>query len=67
MNTNYLSVAEVAERFRVSRMTVYRLMESGELGFVRVGRGYRIPLREFDQFVNDRTEASRRETVQVAS
>lgn len=38
-----LTVAEVAEALRVSRMTVYRLVHSGELPAVRVGRSYRVP------------------------
>lgn len=39
----FLTVAEVAEMMRVSTMTVYRLVKSGELPAVRFGRSYRIP------------------------
>ena len=39
----FLTVAEVAEMMRVSNMTVYRLVKSGELPAVRFGRSYRIP------------------------
>lgn len=39
----FLTVAEVAEIMRVSTMTVYRLVKSGELPAVRFGRSYRIP------------------------
>ncbi|MGI8774975.1 MAG: helix-turn-helix domain-containing protein [Actinomycetota bacterium] len=42
----FLTVAEVARQLRVSNMTVYRLVRSGQLPAVRVGRGYR--LREAD-------------------
>jgi excisionase family DNA binding protein len=38
-----LKVDEVAAMLRVSKMTVYRLVHSGELAGVRVGRSYRIP------------------------
>lgn len=38
-----MTVAEVAEVMRVSRMTVYRLVHAGELPAVRVGRSYRVP------------------------
>jgi excisionase family DNA binding protein len=39
----FLTVAEVAEVMRVSKMTVYRLVHSGELIAVRVGRSFRVP------------------------
>lgn len=41
--TRYLTVDEVAGVMRVSRMTVYRLLHSGELPGVRVGRSFRVP------------------------
>ncbi len=40
---NFLTVAEVAQVMRVSKMTVYRLVHSGELTAVRVGRSFRVP------------------------
>jgi excisionase family DNA binding protein len=42
-DVRFLTVAEVAEMMRVSTMTVYRLVHSGELPAVRFGRSYRIP------------------------
>ncbi|HVE62714.1 MAG TPA: helix-turn-helix domain-containing protein [Mycobacteriales bacterium] len=45
----FLTVAEVATLMRVSKMTVYRLVQSGELSAVRVGRSYRVP----EQAVHD--------------
>jgi excisionase family DNA binding protein len=39
----FLTVAEVAEVMRVSRMTVYRLVHAGDLASVRVGRSFRVP------------------------
>ena len=36
----FLTVAEVATVMRVSKMTVYRLVHSGELPAVRVGRSF---------------------------
>lgn len=41
-NGTFLTVAEVAEIMRVSKMTVYRLVHSGELPAVRVGRSFRV-------------------------
>ena len=45
----FLTVAEVATVMRVSKMTVYRLVHSGELDAVRVGRSFRVP----EDAVND--------------
>lgn len=39
----FLTVAEVAELMRVSKMTVYRMVHSGELPAVRFGRSFRVP------------------------
>lgn len=39
----FVTVAEVAQMMRVSKMTVYRLVHSGELPAVRVGRSFRVP------------------------
>ncbi|MET9067776.1 helix-turn-helix domain-containing protein [Streptosporangium sandarakinum] len=39
----FLTVAEVAVALRVSKMTIYRLVHSGELPAVRLGRSFRIP------------------------
>lgn len=47
----FLSATEVAHALRVSRMTAYRLINSGQLGAVRVGRAYRVPERELSRFV----------------
>lgn len=38
----FLTIAEVAATMRVSKMTVYRLVHSGELPAVRVGRSFRV-------------------------
>ena len=39
----FYTVQEVADRMRVSRKTIYRLVERGELRAVRLGDVYRIP------------------------
>jgi excisionase family DNA binding protein len=39
----FLTVAEVAGVMRVSKMTVYRMVHSGDLPAVRVGRSFRVP------------------------
>ncbi|EYR64126.1 transcriptional regulator [Actinotalea ferrariae CF5-4] len=47
----YLTVAEVADVMRVSRMTVYRLVHGGELPAVRVGRSFRVPQDALDAYL----------------
>lgn len=42
-SVRFLTVAEVARLMRVSKMTVYRLVHSGDLQAVRVGRSFRVP------------------------
>jgi excisionase family DNA binding protein len=42
-DVRFLTVAEVAEMMRVSKMTVYRLVHSGELPAIRFGRSFRVP------------------------
>lgn len=54
----FMTVAEVATLMRVSTMTVYRLIKSGELAAVRVGKSYRIREDDIDRFLATRyTEA----------
>ncbi len=47
----FLTVAEVAAVMRVSKMTVYRLIHSGELASVRVGRSFRVPERAVHDYL----------------
>jgi excisionase family DNA binding protein len=47
----FLTVAEVAALMRVSKMTVYRLVHSGELTAVRVGRSFRVPEQAVHQYL----------------
>lgn len=42
-DVRFLTVAEVAEMMRVSRMTVYRLVHAGQLPAIRFGRSFRVP------------------------
>ena len=41
--TALLTVTEVADMMRVSKMTIYRLCHTGALPYVQVGRSMRIP------------------------
>ncbi len=54
----FLTVAEVASLLRVSSMTVYRLINAGELPAVRVGKSYRLREDDVDRYLAARyTEA----------
>lgn len=50
----FLTVSEVAKHLRVSNMTVYRLVNSGQLAAVRVGRGYRIREDDVRKYLEQR-------------
>ncbi|HNA99066.1 MAG TPA: helix-turn-helix domain-containing protein [Marmoricola sp.] len=47
----FLTVAEVAQMMRVSKMTVYRLVHSGELPAVRVGRSFRVSEEDVHEYL----------------
>lgn len=47
----FLTVAEVAGLMRVSKMTVYRLVHSGELTAVQIGRSFRVPEQAVHEYL----------------
>lgn len=49
--SRFVTVSEVADQLRVSNMTVYRLVQSGQLPAVRVGRSYRIRADDVDHYL----------------
>ena len=49
-----LTVGEVAGVMRVSNMTVYRLIKSGQLSAIRVGKNYRIRRSDVDRYLTER-------------
>lgn len=49
----FLTVAEVAAMMRVSKMTVYRLVHSGELPAVRVGKSFRVPEKAVHDYLEN--------------
>ncbi len=51
-----LTVAECARELRVSRPTLYRLFQRGELLRVKVGRRRLIRRRELERFLERNTE-----------
>ena len=47
----FLTIAEVAEIMRVSKMTVYRLVHAGDMPAVRVGRSFRVHESAFKEYL----------------
>ena len=50
--SRFVTVAEVAARLRVSNMTVYRLIQAGQMPAVRVGRSYRLRDVDVDHYLS---------------
>jgi excisionase family DNA binding protein len=47
-----LTVGEVCGAMRVSNMTVYRLIKSGELPAIRLGKTYRVLESEVERYLS---------------
>ena len=48
----FLTALEVAERMRVSKMTVYRLIRSGKIPAVRIGRAFRVREDDVEKYLD---------------
>lgn len=57
-NAKFMTVTEVADMMRVSRMTVYRMIHAGDLPAVRFGRSYRVPQEAVQAIVTDTDAAT---------
>ncbi|HLW45740.1 MAG TPA: helix-turn-helix domain-containing protein [Acidimicrobiales bacterium] len=53
-HSRFMTVGEVASDLRVSSMTVYRLINAGELKAVRIGRSFRVRTEDLDRYLADR-------------
>ena len=49
--TNLISIYEAGERLRLSRSTINRMLDRGDMRRVRFGRTVRIPADDVDQLV----------------
>jgi excisionase family DNA binding protein len=47
----YFTVEEIAERLRVSHMTVYRWIKAGKLGAYKLGGEFRITEQDIEDFL----------------
>jgi len=50
-HARFLTVGEVAAILRVSNMTVYRLINAGQLPAARIGRSFRVRQEDLDRYV----------------
>ena len=53
-----LTIPEVVTALRISRSSVYRLFDGGELRWVRVGSTRRVSSAEINRFIAAHTEAA---------
>jgi excisionase family DNA binding protein len=52
-DVRFLTVYELALMMRISKMSAYRLVRTGELESIRVGRSYRIPEQAVISYMRD--------------
>jgi len=52
-NNSFYTVEQVAELLQVHWQTVLNYIKSGKLKALRLGKGYRIPKSELDDFIRN--------------
>ena len=53
-----LTIAEAADALRISRSSVYRLFDAGQLAWVQIGASRRVTSTEIERFIAAHTEAA---------
>ena len=53
-----LTIVEAAEALRMSRSSIYRLFDAGQLGWVQIGASRRVTSAEIERFIAAHTEAA---------
>ena len=51
MKEKLLTINEIIEILKVSKLTIYRYIKAGKLSAYKVGRDYRIKQEDFDKFL----------------
>lgn len=54
MLPEYLTITEIADELRVSKMTIYRLCHDGLLPCVRVGRSFRVTRSDLNTYLKQK-------------
>jgi excisionase family DNA binding protein len=53
-----LTIVEAAAALRISRSSIYRLFDAGQLGWVQIGASRRVTSAEIERFIAAHTEAA---------
>lgn len=53
--TEWLTVKEIAGHLRVSKMTIYRLMQDGAIRYTKLGRNYRVRREDYVDYLQANT------------
>lgn len=51
-NKEFYLVEELAEKLRVSKMTIYRYIGASKIDAYKIGKEYRIKIEDFNKFLN---------------
>ena len=56
MNEEFLSVKEIAEKLRISKMFIHRAIRKGELKAYRLGNKFRIKVEDLENFLKKKKD-----------
>ncbi|MBF05298.1 DNA-binding protein [bacterium] len=51
MEKEFYTPAEVAEKLRVNIMTIYRYIKAGKINAHKLGKDFRIDVKEYERFL----------------
>lgn len=57
MNISFLTGGEIAALLHISKSMAYRLMQSGQLPTVKIGRVIRVRVTDLEYFIEKNTQA----------